>query len=145
MTQRHPIRNGEIMLVTTATYRRHPFFADPVLAREAVEHLYRVQDRMPFSLFGFVIMPDHCHFLLQVPEPESVSSLLRTYKMGLSFQVGIAPLWQPRFHIRLVEDPSAALSYIHLNPMRAGLCVIPEAYPWSSASGKWDVAESEWI
>ncbi|MEI8230192.1 MAG: transposase [Candidatus Peregrinibacteria bacterium] len=141
MTQRHFVQNDHRMLVTTNTRDRRPVFADPVHAREAVEHLYRVQQEMPFCLFGFVIMPDHCHFLVYVPAPATVSECMRTYKMGLTFQIGIGAFWQPRFHIRLVEDSSAALRYIHFNPVKAGLCENPEDYPWSSASGRWDVTE----
>ena len=32
------------------------------------------------------------------------------------------------------------LQYIHENPVKAGLCDRPEAYPWSSASGMWEIS-----
>lgn len=129
------------MLITTVTHERNAYFKNDALAREAVEQIYRIQARRPFFLYGFVIMPDHVHLLLNVPEPETLSNILRLYKMGLSFQTGIAPLWQKRFDARLSRNIDGAQEYIHMNPVRAGLCTIPERYPWSSASGKWNIAE----
>jgi putative transposase len=128
------------MLVTTVTHDREPIFEDPSYAREAVDHIYRVQQRIPFFLYGFVIMPDHCHFLLRVPAPGSISHVMRVYKMGLTFQTGGGPMWQRRFHIRMAHNPHAALQYLHRNPVKAGFVESPESYPWSSASGRWDVS-----
>ncbi len=127
------------MLVTTVTHDREPIFEEPTYAREAVDHIYRVQQRIPFFLHGFVIMPDHCHFLLRVPAPGSISQVMRSYKMGLTFQTGEGPMWQRRFHIRLANNPHAALQYLHMNPVKAGFVESPEFYPWSSASGRWDI------
>lgn len=139
MFQRHPLQNLEPMLITTNTVKRMPVFSDPACAREAVESLYRVQCFQPFFLFGFVIMPDHCHFLLTIPERSSISRVMHAYKRAVSFEIG-RPIWQSRFHLKVVKDISAVLSYIHLNPCRKNLCDIPEHYPWSSASGRWDVS-----
>ena len=129
------------MLITTITHNRIPYFKNDALAREAVEQIYRVQERRPFFLYGFVIMPDHVHVLLNAPEPETVSNILRLYKMGLSFQSGISPLWQRRFDARFARNICGAQEYINMNPVRAGLCNHPEEYPWSSACGKWDITE----
>jgi putative transposase len=121
MSQVHNIQNNVSMLVTSITARRHPYFSNPSYAREAVEHLYRIQQSIPFFLHAFVIMPDHCHFLLRVPSPGRISDMIRLYKMGLSFHIGISPLWQPRFHIRIPHDSAEALQYIHMNPVRKNL------------------------
>ncbi len=139
MSQRHFVQNDQTMLVTTVTLNRAPVFAHAANAREAIDCLYRVQQLHPFFLFSFVIMPDHCHFLLRVPAPGKISTIMSAYKGGLTFDLGIKKLWQPRFHIRLVEDANAALAYIHANPVRRELSETPETYPWSSASGTWDI------
>ncbi|MEK7136676.1 MAG: transposase [Patescibacteria group bacterium] len=137
MTQRHPVQNDVLMLVTTVTANREPVFANPAYAREAIECLYRVQKQRPFLLYGFVIMPDHCHFLLFIPPPESISKIMNSYKSGLTFDLGLSKIWQPRFHVRLPDNAEIALRYIHENPVKAELVSIPEDYPWSSASGEW--------
>lgn len=139
MSQRHPVRSSVIMLVTINTLNREPIFRDPVCAREAIEELYRVQGLFPFFLFGFVIMPDHCHFLVNVPCPGTISRVMHCYKKGLSFQLLRGPIWQPRFHVMSPSKPWEALHYVHFNPVRAHIVETPEAYPWSSACGRWDV------
>jgi REP element-mobilizing transposase RayT len=141
MSQSHPILNDAIMLVTTVTKFRKPIFANQVCAREAAETLYRVQELHPFILYGFVIMPDHCHFLLRVPPPETIAHIMNVYKSGMTFNIGIPKMWQRRYHIRLIEDAVSALAYIHANPIRKDLAESIESYPWSSGSGKWEVTE----
>jgi putative transposase len=145
MSQRHPIQAEEAMFITTNIRKRIPLFKNPQFAREAIETLYRVQELHPFFLYGFVIMPDHCHLLLHVPEGESISKIVGVFKKGVAFNIGRGPIWQPRFHIKIPGDLSSVLSYIHLNPLKAGLVESPEHYPWSSASGKWDVSEFDML
>jgi putative transposase len=139
MFQRHPVQNQRLMFVTTNAHRRRRVFADPACARQAVESLYRVQCFRPFLLHGFVVMPDHCHFLLWVPEKGSVSAILHAYKRAVAFEVGES-IWQSRFHLRIIRNAERVLRYIHENPVKAALCRSSEEYPWSSASGRWDVS-----
>lgn len=98
-----------------------------------------------FYLYGFVIMPNHCHFLIRVPKPGSISMIMNRYKTCVAGNIGLGPIWQKRFHIRLVDDGVEALQYIHLNPVRAGIVDAPEQYLWSSASGRWDIADLDFI
>ncbi len=140
MTQRHPIRNDVLMFVTTNTKDRRPIFANPAYASEAVDCLYRLQGIHPFFLFGFVIMHNHCHFLLNIPAPYTISQFMNSYKTGLTFDIGIGPLWQPRYDLRVPDDGWSTLRYIHENPVKAGLAASADAYRWSSASGKYDVS-----
>ncbi len=139
MTQRRPDQNDRLMFITTNTHNRMPIFKNPAFAKEAIDQLYRVQALYPFFLFGFVIMPDHCHYLLNVPSPGSISKIMNVYKSGLSFQLGIGKTWQPRYHSMFPNDAWRTLEYIYMNPVRKKLCDHPAGYQWSSASGKWDV------
>ncbi len=140
MTQLHPFQNDVLMFVTTNTSRRRQIFANPAYASEAIDCLYRLQGLHPFLIFGFVIMPDHCHFLLNVPAPYTISKLMNAYKSGLAFDLGIGAFWQARFDLRIPDNGYATLKYIHENPVEVGLSESPEAYRWSSASGKYDVS-----
>lgn len=131
------------MLVTTNVEKRKKLFENPAFARQAIETLYKVQTAYPFLLFGFVIMPDHCHFLLNVSVPATISKMMKSYKIGVGHDTGLGALWQSRFHIRFPENGLKALEYIHLNPVRARLAESAEQYPWSSASGNWDISYLE--
>jgi len=66
-----------------------------------------------------------------------------TYKSGLSHQLGLGPVWQPRYHLRLPQRPWEALAYIHANPVQAGIVVNAADYPWSSAGGRFDISPIE--
>ncbi len=139
--QRHAIQSGHVMFVTTSTLKKVQIFSDPACARIAVETLYSIQGHYPFFLYGFVIMPDHIHLLLKIPEGGSVSKTTGSYKRAVSFNIGRGPIWQSRSFIKIPSDPLPVLRYIRLNPVKAGLCASPEHYAWSSASGRWDVVE----
>ncbi|MSR87276.1 hypothetical protein EXS70_03845 [Candidatus Peribacteria bacterium] len=139
MFQRHPIQAGSTMFITTNSAKRWKIFSEPPCARIAVETLFSIQDFYPFFLHGFVIMPDHCHLLMRVPEGGSISKIIGVYKRAVTFNIGRGPIWQSRFYVKIPTNPGRVLHYIHQNPVAAGLCTRPEEYPWSSASGKWDV------
>jgi len=140
MGQYRTVLNGAFMFVTTVTRNREPFFIQTTHAREAVDTLYRVKRLHPFFLYGFVVMPDHCHFLLFVTQPETISRIMNVFKSGLTFNTGIPRIWQKRFHIKTVQNLRPVLRYIHNNPVEAGFVSRPEDYPWSSACGRWKVA-----
>ncbi len=127
------------MLITIVTRKRAPHFEDPTHARAAIELLYRVRERHPFHLYGFVFMPDHCHLLMRVVAPLTITMVMNSYKTGMFFAVGIPQFWQSRFHVRIARNVPAALRYVDLNPVRAGLAKRVTEYPWSSACGLWEV------
>jgi len=139
MSQRRRIPNGGIMMVTSNTLHRAPIFEDAAYAREAIECLFRVKRHYPFKLFAFVIMHDHYHFLLTVPRTNTISRIMNSYKSGLTFDIGVPKIWQPRFDVRIVKNPIAAMKYIHMNPVATGMVNDPKDYHWSSASGLWSV------
>lgn len=143
MLYHHHLQTNSTVLITTNIQSRRKIFSNPAYAREAIDSLYRVQELYPFTLYGFVIMPDHCHLLLKVPEGQSLSAVMRVWKGGVAHNIGQGPVWQSRFDAKTARKRDGALQYIHWNPVRAGLVDSPEKYPWSSASGKWDVCDLE--
>lgn len=141
MAQRHYVQSG-LLFITTTTLNRKPIFADPAFARAAIDALYHTQNLYPFFLYAFVIMPNHCHFLLSVPEGGFISKIIYGFKRSVCFEIAIGPLWQERFFQKTItEEPERVRRYIHMNPVKAGFCEAPEDYPWSSASDKWDIQE----
>lgn len=127
------------MLITTNTWKSVPLFEEPERARSAITALYNTQSLYPFSLFGFVVMHDHCHVLLHVDPPQTIAKIMNSWKGVTSYTLDLGRIWQARYHIRIIENPYGALAYIHRNPVVAGYCDAPESYPWSSASGMWNV------
>ncbi|MBI3331333.1 transposase [Candidatus Peregrinibacteria bacterium] len=137
MTQRRRIKNKVLMFVTTNVANRRKIFSDPAYAREAIEVLYRVKKLHPFFLYSFVIMPDHCHFLIKVPAQRSISTIMNRFKMGVSHSLGLGSIWQARFHVKIISTHASFEKYIAKNPVSAHIVEHPEDYLWGSACGRW--------
>ena len=86
-------------------------------------------------------MPNHIHLLLKEGK-EPLEQVFR--RIGASFVYWYngkyertGHLFQDRYKSEAVEDDSyflTALRYIHLNPVKAGICTEPSEYPYSSYS-----------
>lgn len=80
--------------------------------------------------------------LIAVPESEdglrrAIGEAHWRYTRKVNFCEGWkGHLWQGRFASFLMDESYlfAAIRYVELNPVRAGLVETPDAYPWSSAS-----------
>lgn len=91
------------------------------------------------TVWAYCLMPNHVH-LVVVPETETgLADLFRTvharYARTINETYGWqGHLWQERFHSFVMDEPHllAAVRYVELNPVRAGLCPRPEHWPWSS-------------
>jgi len=96
--------------------------------------------RYSVAVWAYCLMPNHVH-LIVVPETpqglhQAVGEAHRRYTRHVNFREGWrGHLWQGRFASFVMDEPHlmAALRYVELNPVRAGLAERPENYPWSSA------------
>ena len=101
-----------------------------------------------FSLHAFVVMRDHIHVLLTLTEDVSVERAAQYIKGGFSFRAKkelgyLSDIWQPGFSedcVSTAEQFIATREYVHMNPVRKGMCFKPEEFPYSSASGKFPVS-----
>jgi len=102
--------------------------------------LTRYAARYGTQIAGYCLMTNHVH-LLVVPRHEN--SLARTfgpthaeYALALNLsEKRSGHLWQNRFFSCPLDAAylENALRYVELNPVRAGLTVMPWDWPWSSA------------
>jgi putative transposase len=116
------------------------------LLRQAVR---RVMDRHPFTLGAMVVLPEHLHAILTLPQGDTdfatrwalikanFSRLLpRTESVSLSRAAkGERGIWQRRYWEHLIrddEDFHRHVDYIHWNPVKHGLVDTPAAWPHSS-------------
>ena len=91
---------------------------------------------------AFVIMPDHLHWLFQLPQGSNLSSTVGSMKsqsgnsINLLLGNSFSPVWQRGFHdhaLRRNEDIVQIARYIVANPLRAGLASKIGDYPlWYS-------------
>jgi REP element-mobilizing transposase RayT len=107
-----------------------------------VRSLMRLEKTGRASTKAFVIMPDHLHWLLQLPEGSRLSSTVGSMKSqsgnSINQLLGRSsnPVWQRGFHdhaLRRDEDIVRVARYIVANPLRAGLVSRIGDYPlWDS-------------
>lgn len=140
------LAGGTYFFTLTLKDRRSDLLVRHVaLLREAMG---RVRQRQPFDLLAAVIMPDHLHLLMQLPNGDSNYSVrLRDFKalfvkslraagepIGLDARGG-ADIWQSRFWehvIRGERDLATHIDYIHFNPVKHGLVGRVADWPYSS-------------
>lgn len=115
--------------------------------------LGEVATRFGWSVTAYVLMTNHFHLVIQTPEPNlsrGMQWLNGTYAGWFNRRYGRSGhLFQGRFHAVLVEREAYAaevLRYVALNPVRARLTELPEAYRWSSyrATAGYDPAP-DWL
>lgn len=96
-------------------------------------------------------MPNHVHVLItpHVPVSHLMQSLQRFTARESNRILGLTgrPFWQDESYDRLVRNTqefARILSYIEMNPVRAGLAAEPKQYSWSSAGpiANWPQATS---
>ncbi len=132
----HLLRRGRvslprhIYLITTVTAGRAPVFSDCQQARALIRELRLVQQD-EWAKISFVVMPDHLHWLLQLGDEQSLSSVVRRVKGRTSKRLSTLS-WQAGFHDRAIrrdEDLRSVCRYIIANPLRANLVSQVGHYP----------------
>jgi putative transposase len=86
-------------------------------------------------------MPDHVHLIFAPNTATSLERAMQFIKGGYSHRYrketgSRAEIWERSFtnhRIRDCDDYEKHRHYIHLNPVRAGLCQLAREFPYSSA------------
>lgn len=121
-----------------------------------ISHIYEfrqavktVRKNHPFTIHGWVVLPDHLHCIMTLPsDDEDFALRWRLIKTGFSKSIpsveNISPsrekrgergIWQRRYwehRIRDERDFSAHMDYIHFNPVKHGLVYSVIEWPYST-------------
>jgi putative transposase len=103
------------------------------------------QKTIPFELLAYVLLPDHFHWLILMPENQTnFSTPLQKIKWYFTLDYKRAnhisspvSIWQRGFWdhvIRDEEDLATHLDYIHWNPVKHGL--VKRVEDWADSSFK---------
>ncbi|MES1147183.1 MAG: transposase [bacterium] len=95
----------------------------------SVAQVLRYGDGTAYNLFGFTVMPNHVHVLIEQKEGFPLHRVVRSWKSKSSSLINQArgaseAVWQPDYfdrYIRSAEHFSKAVGYIQMNPVKAGL------------------------
>ncbi len=131
--------------------RRENVFFDDADRQHYLDLLARYAARAELAVHAYCLMPNHVH-LVAVPASEtSLAACLGPvhlcYAQHLSRAQGCnGRWWQGRYYSCPLDDAhyAAAVQYVELNPVRAGLVGQAEDYPWSSAAAHVTGA-SDWL
>jgi REP element-mobilizing transposase RayT len=136
----HSDEAGEFYHVTTRTSGQAFYLESDEDKRVITDALGFYQDKGVFNLYGYVIMSNHLHMVVQPLAPRTLSEVVRDLKKWTSRQNRSKPdgadLWERRYddnQIGADEELVSVLEYMHDNPVRVGLVARAEEYLWSSA------------
>ena len=145
--------------VTLVTYNHVCVFRSDEACRIFTEVLAEVREKFPYKLIGYVLMPDHVHaiinnrtgtiskwlhrvrgnaarkILMWLREEQHLTSLKKLELSNLQKRHHTHALWQKDPSVIDLWSPKFVrqkLNYLHLNPVRAGLCKHPADWKWSS-------------
>jgi putative transposase len=107
-----------------------------ILYIDALRFAFRkVQQRHPFYIDAIVIMPDHCHMIMTLPEGDlNYSTRVSLIKSNFSRQIETVEtvsqsrknkrergIWQRRYWEHIIlnsQDYEIHVNYIHFNPVK---------------------------
>ncbi len=105
-------------------------------------HLYEIQLLFGGKIHALVLMPNHLHLILTVPNEDLgivmqryVGSVTRTLNL-ISGRTG--RVFGGRYHWTLIDSEryyACVYKYVYRNPVKAGLCARVEDYPFSTLAG----------
>ena len=143
----------QVHYLTFSCYRRRPNLANALACDTFVSALERVRKSHQLCVYGYVVMPEHVHLLINEPERGNLAQAMQSLKQGVARRLALRAedsFWQARyydFNVWSERKFVEKLRYIHRNPVKRGLVERPEDYPWSSfrhyASGETGPVEIE--
>jgi putative transposase len=126
-----------IYSITTVTHERQRIFNDFKSARLLIQTLRQCELDQQSEMIGFVVMPDHLHWVFRLNENTNLGDLMMVIK-GRSarkinlFRGSTVPVWQPGYYdhcLRHDDDLLKNIRYIVANPLRGGIVSSLALYP----------------
>ena len=161
---------GHAHFLTFSCYQQLPLLNRERTRRWLIEAVTEAKDKYKYALWAYVIMPEHAHLLVYpLDQVYNISLFLKAIKQSVSRRAKcylqeknpnwlnkltvergtrkVFKFWQtgPGYdrNINSEKELYEKIHYIHNNPVKGGLVLIPEEWRWSSAS--WYSGESDVI
>jgi putative transposase len=131
-----------VIFITQVVHDRVPAFSNDSHVELLRSTLRRVKALHPFSMLGYVFLPDHFHMLIKPTGDSSFSQIMhslkpnftKAYKEATGIR-GPMKFWQKRFWEHTIRDEmdfERHLNYIHYNPVKHECVARPEDWAHSS-------------
>ena len=132
--------DGVAYFVTAVTKDRRALFLDPKLCRILLVTIEYHKTLFDYKVFAYCVMPDHFHWIVQPSQRFNLSFIMQMIKGSFSRKInklnrGQGHLWQKRYYdkgIRNEHQLAQQITYVHQNPVRAGLVLREADYLHSS-------------
>ena len=144
---------GQVHYITFSCYRSRPNLVRAEACATFVAALERVRRDYGLCIYGYVVMPEHVHLLMNEPERKNFAQAIKSLKQGVARRLALRAedsFWQARyydFNVWSERKFVEKLRYIHRNPVKRGLVERPEDWVWSSfrhyANGEVGMVEIE--
>ena len=144
--RRNFLPGGTFFFTVVLKDRRSALLVEHIdLLRQA---LRRAREQQPFSIIALVVLPEHLHTVLTLPEHDA-DFPGRWRRIKALFTRSLAPrgipvvrnargeysVWQRRFREHTIRDEADLerhVDYIHFNPVKHGLVAQVREWPFSS-------------
>ena len=146
-------QSRDVHFITFSCYRRQPKLSNPGAPSIFLSALERVRKSRRLCVYGYVVMPEHVHLLVNEPEVGTLADALQSLKQGVARRLALRAdqsFWQARyydFNVWSERKFLEKLRYIHRNPVHRELVARPEDWMWSSfrhyATGEASAVEIE--
>src|SRR5215471_17456188 len=97
--------SGQAHFLTFSCYQRFPLLAQMQMQDAFLCALEQVRRRFKMRIFGYVVMPEHVHLLVNEPSTGTIAAAMQLLKTKVSLQArreqkrlaGDRPFWQARY------------------------------------------------
>jgi putative transposase len=116
--------------------------------------LAECRETFRFQLYAYCLMSNHVHLVLNPgPDPSVISGLMKRLAGRHARRLNLrnswsGSLWESRFKCSPIETDRYLLTcgrYVDMNPVRAGIVSLPEAYEWSSYRARAGLTDCSWL
>lgn len=105
-----------------------------------LEFLMHYKREYRFKLYGYCLMPNHAHLVLEVKNGADLKKIMQGLNQAYTIWFNkkykkVGHLWQGRYKSMVIQRNKYildCLEYVELNPVRANISKSPVEYAWSS-------------
>lgn len=159
---REKLSDESFFFVTTTVVEFTNVFKLQECCEALISNIKHYQGKYEFDILGYVIMPSHLHWIVQVDKSRgTISDIMRDIKKysawdimevlenmkrkdfteifkrnAVGYKDRKRKFWKKRFDDQVIRNQKmfwTKLKYIHNNPVKAGIVARPEDYKYSSA------------
>jgi len=150
----HPFRNAGYYFISAANYQHAHIMDTPERRTEFEGRLALALQEINAEVAGWVILPNHYHFLAWAEALEHISAALRhlhgttAYDWNRADQLTAKRRVWYKFRDSFIRDERhyyCTLNYIHINPVKHGYVIDPYDWPWMSLQNYSDAQGRDWL